>query len=79
MSRDPRVEHFERLHRQRWARADGQSRHAGRLLLALLLVSITLGVLVALPRQEEVRAWVHQVSNSLQMDRVGILPPPQGR
>jgi hypothetical protein len=30
-------------------------------------------VLVTLPGQEEVGAWVHQVTNSLQMDHIGML------
>ena len=56
-----------------------QLRNAGRMLFALVLVSIFLGVLLSVPGHEDVRAWVHQVSYSLQMDRVGMLPPPDGR
>ena len=79
MSRDPRVEHLERLHRQRRMRAAGQSPAAGRLLFALVLLSIILGVLLSLPGHQEVRAWVHQISHSLQVDRVGMLPPTDDR
>ena len=79
MSRDPRVEHLQRLHRQRRLRAAGQSRAQGRLLLMLVLVSIILGGLLAVPAHDEVRAWVHHVSSSLQVDRVGMLPPPDAR
>jgi hypothetical protein len=79
MARDPRVEHLERLHRQRRLRAAGQSRGAGRLFVALVLVSMILGVLVTLPGQEEVRAWVHQVRYSLHVDRVGMLLPSDDR
>jgi hypothetical protein len=38
---------------------------AGRLLLALVLLGLILGVLLAVPGQTEVHAWVHQVSQSL--------------
>jgi hypothetical protein len=38
-----------------------------------------LGVLVTLPGQEEVRAWVHQVRYSLHVDRVGMLLPSDDR
>jgi hypothetical protein len=96
MSRDPRVEHLQRLHRQRRLRAAGhfsrtgapgyadipqrsQLRTAGRILSALVLLSIILGVLVTLPGQEEVGAWVHQLNQSLQVDRVGMLPPTDSR
>ena len=79
MARDPRVEHLQRLHRQRRLRAVGQSHGAGRMLLALVLMSMILSVLVTLPGQEEVRAWVHQVRNSLHVDRVSMLPPPDAR
>ena len=79
MARDPRVEHLERLHRQRRSRAVGQSRDAGRMVLALVFLSIILGAVLTLPAHGAVRAWVHQVSNSLQVDRVGVLPPPDGR
>ena len=79
MPQDPRVEHLQRLHRQRRSRAVGHSRDAGQLLLAFLLLGIILGVLLTLPAQGAVRAWVHQVSTSLQMDRVGLLPPPERR
>ena len=44
-----------------------------------LLVSIILGVLLSLSGQTDVQAWVHQMSHSLQEDRVGMLPPPDGR
>jgi hypothetical protein len=40
---------------------------------------LILGVLLAVPGQGEVRAWVHQVTHSLHEDRVGMLPPPEGR
>jgi hypothetical protein len=73
------MEHVQRLHRRRRLQAAGQPRAAGRTLFALVLVSIILGVLVTLPGQEEVRAWVHQVHYSVQTDRVGVLPPPDGR
>ena len=79
MARDPRVEHLQRLHRIRRLQATGQSRAAGRMLLALLLVTIILGVLLTLPGQDEVRAWVHHVHTSLQVDRVGMLPSPGDR
>ena len=79
MARDPRVEHLERLHRQRRLRAAGQSRDAGRLLLTLVLVSMILGGLLAVPAHEAVGAWVQQVSSSLQVDRGGMLPPPDAR
>jgi hypothetical protein len=96
MSRDPRVEHLERLHRQRRSRAArhcsrtgapgygdiqqrSQLRNAGRMLFALVLVSIFLGVLLSVPGHEDVRAWVHQISHSLQVDRVGMLPPTDAR
>jgi hypothetical protein len=79
MARDSRVEHLQRLHRQRRARATGHSRDTGRMLLALVLVSIILGGVLAVPAHEEVRAWVHHVSSSLQVDRVGMLPPPDDR
>jgi hypothetical protein len=49
------------------------------MLCALVLLGIILGVLASLPGQAEVSAWVHQVSHSLQVDRVGMLPPPDGR
>jgi hypothetical protein len=92
MLRDPRMKHLQRLHRQR-SRAAGrffgeipqrsQPRDAGRMLLALVLLGIIglliLGVLLAVPGQGEVRAWVHQVTHSLHEDRVGMLPPPEGR
>jgi hypothetical protein len=79
MPQDPRVKHLERLHRQRSARAVGQSRDAGRMLLALVLLTIILGVLLTVPGQADVRAWVHQLNQTLQMDRVGMLPPPDAR
>jgi hypothetical protein len=79
MPQDPRVEHLQRLHRQRQVRAAGQSHAQGRLLLALVLLSIILGAVLTLPAHGAVRAWVHQVSASLQVDRVGVLPPPDGR
>jgi hypothetical protein len=96
MPRDPRVEHLERLHRQRRLRAAGhfsrmaapgygdspqrsQVRNAGRMLFALVLLSIILGVLLSLPGHGDVRAWVRQISHSLQVDRVGMLPPTDGR
>jgi hypothetical protein len=79
MPQDPRVEHLQRLHRQRRLRAVGQSRDAGRMLLALVLLGIIIGAVLTLPGQVEVGAWVHQVSHSLQVDRVGVLPPPDGR
>jgi hypothetical protein len=53
------------------------------MLLALVLLSVIvlliLGVLLAVPGHGEVRAWVHQLNHSLQVDRVGMLPPPDGR
>jgi hypothetical protein len=81
MSRDPRVEHLQRLHRQRRLRAAGhfsrmgapgygdvpqrsQPRDAGRMLFALVLMTIILGVLLAIPSHGDVRAWVHQLSHS---------------
>jgi hypothetical protein len=78
MPRDPRVEHLQRLGRQRRLRAAGHARDTGRLLLALALVGIILGVLLAVPGHGEVRAWVHQVTHSLQVDRVGMLAPAGG-
>jgi hypothetical protein len=39
----------------------------------LVLVSIILGGLLAVPAHEEVRAWVHQLNHSLQVDRAGML------
>jgi hypothetical protein len=56
-----------------------QLRNAGRMLCALVLLGIILGVLLSLPGQAEVGAWVHQVGHSLRVDRVGMLPPPDGR
>jgi hypothetical protein len=56
-----------------------QPRDAGRMLLALVLLSIILGVLLTVPGQGEVRAWVHQMTHSSHVDRVGMLPPPDGR
>ena len=96
MARDPRVEHLERLHRQRRSRAVGhcsrlaapgygdipqrsQPHDAGRMLLALVLLSIILGVLLSLPGRGDVRTWVDQISHSLQVDRVGMLPPTDAR
>ena len=96
MSRDPRVEHLQRLHRQRRSRAAGyfsrtgapgygdipqrsQPYDAGRMLLALLLLSIILGVVLTVPAYGDVRAWVHQVTHSLRVDRVDMLPPPDAR
>jgi hypothetical protein len=49
------------------------------MLLALVLLSIILGVLLSVSGHGDVRAWVYQVSHSLQVDRVGMLPPPDGR
>jgi hypothetical protein len=60
-------------------RAVGQSHVQGRLLLALVLLSIILGAVLTLPAHGAVRVWVHQVSTSLQVARVGMLPPPEGR
>jgi hypothetical protein len=96
MSRDPRVEHLQRLHRQRRLRAAGhfsrtvapgygdiprrsQLRNAGRMLFALVLLSIILGVVLTVPGQADVGAWVHQLNQSLRVDRVGMLPPTDGR
>ena len=79
MPQDPRVEHLQRLHRQRWSRVDGQSHGAGRMLLTLVLMTMLLGVVLSVPAHGAVRAWVHQVSNSLQDDRVGMLPSPDDR
>jgi hypothetical protein len=96
MPRDRRVEHLERLHRQRRLRAAGhfsrmaapgygdipqrsQLRNAGRMLFALVLLSIILGVLLSVPGHGDVRAWVRQISHSLQVDRVGMLPPTDAR
>jgi hypothetical protein len=79
LPQDPRVKHLQRLHRQRRSRAVGQSRDAGQLLLAFLLLGIILGVLLTVPGHGVVPAWVHQLTHSLQEDRVGMLPPPQGR
>jgi hypothetical protein len=85
MPRDPRVKHLQRLHHQRRLRAAGhfsadipqrlQPHDAGRILLALLLLSIILGTLLALPSLGDVPAWVHQVTHSLPVDRVGMLAP----
>ena len=55
-----------------------QLHDAGRMLLALVLLSIILGALLSLPGHGDVRTWVHQLSYSLQVDRVGMLPPPGG-
>ena len=96
MSRDPRVEHLQRLHRQRQLRAAGhfsrtgapgygdipqrsQPYDAGRMLLALVLLSIILGVVLSVPGHGDVRAWVYQVTHSLRVDRVGMLPPTDSR
>jgi hypothetical protein len=96
MPRDPRVEHLQRLHRQRRLRAAGhfsrmaapgygdipqrsQLRNAGRMLFALVLLSIILGVLLSLLGHGDVRAWVYQVTHSLRVDRVGMLPPTDSR
>jgi hypothetical protein len=79
MARDQRVEHLQRLHRQRQLRAAGQSRAAGRMFLALVLVSIILGVLLTVAGQADVGAWAHQLNQSLQVDRVGMLPPTDAR
>jgi hypothetical protein len=79
MSRDPRLEHLQRLHRQRRLRAAGQSRAAGQMLIALLLVSIILAVLLTVPGQADVGAWVHQLNQSPQVDRVGMVLPTDGR
>jgi hypothetical protein len=49
------------------------------MLFALVLVSIFLGVLLSVPGHEDVRAWVHQIRHSLQVDRVGMLPPTDAR
>jgi hypothetical protein len=54
-------------------------RNAGRMLFALVLVSIFLGVLLSVPGHDDVRAWVHQISHSLQVDRVGMVPTTDGR
>jgi hypothetical protein len=56
-----------------------QLRKAGRVLFALVLLSIILGVLLTVPGHGDVRAWVHQLNHSLQVDRVGMLPPTDGR
>ena len=77
------MKHLERLHRQRSARAVGQSRDAGRMLLALVLLGIILGVLLAVPGQTDVHAWVHQVSHSFgitgsRRDAVGTSWPVAG-
>jgi hypothetical protein len=79
MPQDPRVKHLERLHRQRQLRAAGHSTHSGQVLLAILLASIILGVLLTIPPYGVVPAWLHQLTHSLQEDRVGMLPPPEGR
>jgi hypothetical protein len=79
MPQDPRVEHLQRLHRRRRSRAVGHSRDAGQLLLAFLLLSIILGALVTVPGYGVVPAWVHHLTHSLHEDRVGMLPPPDGR
>jgi hypothetical protein len=73
MSRDPRVEHLQRLHRQRRLRAAGHAHATGRLLLALALVGIILGVLLTVLGQGDLPAWVHQLTYSLQEDRIGML------
>jgi hypothetical protein len=70
---------LERLHRQRRLRAVGHARDAGQLLLAFLLVGIILGVLLTVPPYGVVPSWVHQLTHSLQEDRGGMLPPPEGR
>jgi sulfite exporter TauE/SafE len=49
------------------------------MLGALVLLSIILGTLLSLPGYGEVHTWVHQLSHSLQVDRVGMLPPTDGR
>jgi hypothetical protein len=79
------VKHLQRLHRQRRLRAAGhcsgeipqrsQPHDAGQILLALVLLSIILGVLLSVPGHTNVRAWVQQVSYSLRVDRAGMLPP----
>jgi hypothetical protein len=79
MPQDPRLKHLERLHRPRRLRAVGHSRDAGQLFLAFLLLGIILGVLLTLPGQAPVGAWIQQVSHSLQMDRVGMLAPTDRR
>ena len=79
MPQDPRVKHLERLHRQRQLRAAGHANHSGRLLLAFLLLGIVLGVVFTVPGYGGVPAWVHQLTHSLQEDRVGMLPPPDNR
>jgi hypothetical protein len=45
----------------------------------LLLLSIILGALLALPGLGDVPVWVHQLNHSLQVNRVGMLPPPDRR
>ena len=79
MPQDPRVEHLQRLHRQRRLRAAGRSRDVGQMLLAFLLLSIILGVLLTVPGYGVVPAWVHHLTHSLQEDRVGMLPLPDPR
>jgi hypothetical protein len=73
------VKHLERLHRQRQLRAAGHATHSGQVLLAILLLGIILGVLLTVPPYGAVPAWVHHLTQSLQEDRVGMLPPPVGR
>jgi hypothetical protein len=49
------------------------------MLLALVLLSIILGVLLSVLGHGDVRAWVHQLSHSLRVDRVRMLPPTDAR
>jgi hypothetical protein len=56
-----------------------QPRNAGRMLFALVLLSIILGAWVSVPGHGDVRAWVQQLSHSVRVDRVGMLPPPDAR
>jgi hypothetical protein len=51
----------------------------GRMFLALVLLSIIVGVLLSVAWHRDVSAWVHQLSYSLRVDRVGMLPPPDAR
>jgi hypothetical protein len=49
------------------------------MLFALVLLSIILGAWVSVPGHGDVRAWVQQLSHSVRVDRVGMLPPPDAR
>jgi hypothetical protein len=73
--------HFSRTGVPRYGDIPQRSplRDAGRMLLALVLLSIILGALLTVPGHGDVRAWVHQLNHSLQVNRVGMLPPTDSR